>query len=49
MKSTIKHLTVEELLHWVEWKGIDIQYDLFNENKFKDDPRFDKFLNIKNG
>lgn len=49
MKSTIKDLTVEELLHWVEWKGIDIQCDLFNENKFKDDPRFDKLLNINNG
>ena len=44
MNSTIKDLTLEELLHWVEWKGIDVQYDLFNENKFKDDSRFIRLL-----
>ena len=40
MKKKINKQTVEEILRWVEWKGIDIQYDLFNENKFVDDSRF---------
>lgn len=29
MKKKINKRTVEEILRWVEWKGIDIQYDLF--------------------
>ena len=45
MKTKINNHTVEEILRWVEGKGIDIQYDLFNEKKFSNDPRFDSILN----
>ena len=45
MKTKINNHTVEEILRWVEWKGIDIQYDLFDEKKFSNDPRFDSILN----
>ena len=44
MKTKINNHNVEEILRWVEWKGIDIQYDLFNEKKFVDDSRFAKYL-----
>ena len=40
----IQDLTTEEILRWVEWKDVDMQYDLFNKNKFRDDPRFDNLL-----
>lgn len=45
MKTKINNHTVEEILRWVEWKGIDIQYDLFDEKKFSKDPRFYSILN----
>jgi len=44
MKKKINEQTVEEILRWVEWKGIDIQYDLFNKKKFVDDSRFAKYI-----
>ena len=44
MKKKINKQTVEEVLRWVEWKGIDIQYDLFDEKKFVDDSRFAKYI-----
>ena len=44
MKKKINNQTVEEILRWVEWKGIDIQYDLFDEKKFIDDSRFGKYI-----
>ena len=44
MKKKINEQTVEEILRWVEWKGIDIQYDLFDEKKFVDDSRFAKHI-----
>ena len=44
MKKKINEQTVEEILRWVEWKGIDIQYDLFDEKKFVDDSRFAKYI-----
>ena len=47
MKKKINEQTVEEILRWVEWKGIDIQYDLFKEKKFVDDSRFCKTLDCK--
>ena len=34
----LQDLTTEEILRWVEWKDVDMQYDLFNKNKFRDDP-----------
>ena len=40
----LQDLTTEEILRWVEWKDVDMQYDLFNKNKFRDDPRFDHLL-----
>lgn len=43
----LQDLTIEEILRWVEWKDVDMQYDLFNENKFRDDPRFDHLLKIR--
>lgn len=33
MKLTLKDLTPEEILNWVELKDADIQYDLFDSNK----------------
>ena len=45
MKTKINNHTVEEILRWVELKGIDIQYDLFDEKKFSNDPRFYSILN----
>lgn len=33
MKATIKDLTPEEILRWIEFKDADIQYDLFDPNK----------------
>jgi hypothetical protein len=33
MKATIKDLTQEEILRWIEFKDADIQYDLFDPNK----------------
>ena len=33
MKATIKDLTPEEILRWVEFKDADFQYDLFDTNK----------------
>jgi len=47
MKTKINNHTDEEILRWVEWKGIDIQYDLFKEKKFVDDSRFCKTLDSK--
>ena len=44
MKKKINKQTVEEILRWVEWKGIDILYDLFDEKKFIDDSRFAKYI-----
>ena len=44
MKTKINNHTDEEILRWVEWKGIDIQYDLFDEKKFVDDSRFAKYI-----
>ena len=37
-------LITEEILRWVEWKELDMQYDFLNKNKFRDDPRFDHLL-----
>lgn len=45
MKKKINKQTVEEILRWVQWKGIDIKYDLFDEKKFSNDQRFDSILN----
>lgn len=45
MKTKINNHTVEEILRCVELKGIDIQYDLFDEKKFSNDPRFYSILN----
>lgn len=36
---------IEKILSWIEWKNIDNQYDLFDEKKFSNDPRFDSILN----
>ncbi len=47
MKTKINNQNVEEVLRWVEWKGIDIQYDLFDEKKFIDDSRLGKILDSK--
>ena len=33
MKVTLKDLSPEEILNWVEFKDADIQYDLFDPNK----------------
>ena len=44
MKTKINNHNVEEILRWVEWKGIDILYDLFDEKKFIDDSRFAKYI-----
>ena len=44
MKTKINNHNVEEILRWVEWKGIDILYDLFDEKKLIDDSRFAKYI-----
>jgi hypothetical protein len=36
---------IEKILSWIEWKNIDNQYDLFDEKKFSNYPRFDSILN----
>ena len=36
MKATLKDLTDEEILRWVEWKDADIQYDLFDQAKLSE-------------
>jgi|TARA_A100001011_G_scaffold386694_1_gene463058 hypothetical protein len=41
-KVTKKEIT--KIVKWVEWRDIDIQYDLFNKNKFRDNPALKKFL-----
>ena len=43
----VQDLTIEEILRSVEWRHVEMQYDLFNKNKFRDDPRFDHLLKIR--
>jgi len=45
MKTKINNHIVKEILRLLEWKGVDIHYNLFNEKKFINDPRFGSILN----
>ena len=35
---------IDKILKWVEWRNIDVQFDLFDEGKLRDNPMFDKYL-----
>ena len=35
---------IEKILRWVELKGVDIQYDLFDDKKLEKNPLLNSYL-----